>query len=107
MGRSATVKEARSYVAWWFGSQSSSAGLLLDPAGVIVETGAAPDGDGLAGLVRGVGERVGPGLVKPQPTLRSGRRRGSSGCLTALNELRYRSQHPINQIIPTEDAIER
>jgi transposase len=37
---------------------------LLDPAGVIVEAGAAPDGDGLAGLVRGVGERFGPGLVK-------------------------------------------
>ena len=43
----------------------------------------------------------------PQPTLRSGKRRAPSGRLTALIELRHRTETPIRPGHPTEDAMER
>ena len=43
----------------------------------------------------------------PQPALRSGRRRAPSGRLTALIELRHRTETPIRPGHPAEDAIER
>jgi transposase len=43
----------------------------------------------------------------PQPTLRSQRRHRPPGRLTALKEMRHRSETPIGLVLPPEEAIER